>query len=83
MKKKKSNFVGQCNPVICLKELNVSDNTLRSQLGERTGDVCVAQNLHTDLYMQFSGVYIKAHISLSDCCFTGTIKPLFKCIAMS
>lgn len=26
--------------------------------------VCVDENLHIDLFMQFSGVYIKAHISL-------------------
>lgn len=54
------------------------DNLLKSGLGEVTGDVFVDKNLQTHLFMQFSGVYIKAHISLSDVCFTVTIKPFFK-----
>lgn len=56
-------FVGKYKPVICLKDLNVTHNMLR--LGEGTENVSVDQNSHTDLYMQFSGVYIKAQISLS------------------
>lgn len=49
--------------MICLKDLNVTRNMLR--LGEGTENVSVDQNSHTDLYMQFSGVYIKAQISLA------------------
>lgn len=41
----------------------------RPDFGEGTGDVCVDQTFHTDLYMQFLGVYIKTR--------NFTLRPLF------
>lgn len=69
-KKKKrriGNFVCQYKRVISSKDSNVCDNLLGSG---GYAHVCVNNNLHTHLFMQFLGVYIKAHISLSDHCYT-------------